>query len=310
MGVADLTDCFKPFYGMFNGVPIFFILSGFLIWKSIERTDKISTFFKKRLFRLYPELWMGVFLSFVVIIILYAQSIEWIPYVLFQITQATFLQFWTPECLRGYGCGTPNGALWTICVMVQAYLVMWFLHKVLHKQKFVFWIIVNIVCIALGFLPSVLNGLLPEIVLKLLRNTFVPYMWLFVLGMTLSEYFIEIMPVIKKCWFVSFGLAAVIALTGWDLRSNYGILLSIFMGIAIVGFAYAVPYFQMKHDISYGLYVYHMIVVNAMIQLGFSGEIWHVLVAFLISIAMATISYFTIGRLGKNKRQELAAQSQ
>ena len=79
MDVAYLPNYFRPFYGMFNGVPIFFIISGFLIWKSIERTDKISTFLKKRLFRLYPELWMGVFLSFVVIIILYAQSIEWIP---------------------------------------------------------------------------------------------------------------------------------------------------------------------------------------------------------------------------------------
>lgn len=42
--------------GVFSGVPIFFILSGFLIWMSIERTPTFTAYCKKRVFRLYPEL--------------------------------------------------------------------------------------------------------------------------------------------------------------------------------------------------------------------------------------------------------------
>lgn len=42
--------------GIFQGVPIFFILSGFLIWMSIERTPTFASYCKKRILRLYPEL--------------------------------------------------------------------------------------------------------------------------------------------------------------------------------------------------------------------------------------------------------------
>lgn len=44
----------------FRGVPVFFILSGFLIWDSIGRTSTFRQYAAKRFFRLYPELWGGV----------------------------------------------------------------------------------------------------------------------------------------------------------------------------------------------------------------------------------------------------------
>ena len=54
-----ISDGFSFANTIFEGVPIFFCLSGFLIWGSIERSNSFSHFCKKRILRLYPELWGG-----------------------------------------------------------------------------------------------------------------------------------------------------------------------------------------------------------------------------------------------------------
>lgn len=45
------------FINFFHGVPIFFTMSGFLIWGSIERSHSFGEYLKKRFWRIYPELW-------------------------------------------------------------------------------------------------------------------------------------------------------------------------------------------------------------------------------------------------------------
>lgn len=61
----------------FSGVPIFFALSGLLIWFSISNSVSVKQYFGK----------------------------------------LTIFQFWTPDSLRDYGVGTPNGAFWVLFAM-------------------------------------------------------------------------------------------------------------------------------------------------------------------------------------------------
>ena len=105
---------FGSFIRFFSGVPIFFMLSGFLIWQSIGRSNNYGEYSSKRFWRIYPELWVAVTIEIMVLLILYNQSINWGLLGVFALGQATIFQFWTPDFLRGYGCGVPNGALWTI----------------------------------------------------------------------------------------------------------------------------------------------------------------------------------------------------
>jgi peptidoglycan/LPS O-acetylase OafA/YrhL len=44
-------------FGLFPGVPVFFFLSGFLVWNSVEKSDNIVEFGKKRFWRIFPQLW-------------------------------------------------------------------------------------------------------------------------------------------------------------------------------------------------------------------------------------------------------------
>lgn len=121
------------------GVPTFFFISGFLIWISLMKQTTVRKYFYNRFLRIYPELWVGVSVEIITIIILY-RGIDWIRLAMFAITQGTVLQFWTPEFLRGYGCGTPNGTLWTICITIQFYILVWFIKKIhaIVRNKFVF----------------------------------------------------------------------------------------------------------------------------------------------------------------------------
>ena len=81
---------------------------------------------------------------------------------LFALTQGTFLQFWTPNSLRGYGCGTPNGSLWFICVLIQFYIVIVILYKLLKNKKTYVWIIT--------FISSVLISIFGYEIVKLFNN--------------------------------------------------------------------------------------------------------------------------------------------
>lgn len=67
----SISPIVETLVGFFQGVPIFFILSGLLIWNSINRTNTYSKFIKKRFLRIYPELWMCVAIEILTIVIFY-----------------------------------------------------------------------------------------------------------------------------------------------------------------------------------------------------------------------------------------------
>lgn len=132
----------------FRGVPIFFALSGFLIWFSIGRSKSYGIYLKKRFLRIYPELWVALLIEIIILVILY-HGWEIKSLLLFVFAQGTIFQFWTPSSLRGYGVGTPNGALWTIGVMIQFYVIAWFVYKLFKGKNNRVWIMGLIISLSL-----------------------------------------------------------------------------------------------------------------------------------------------------------------
>lgn len=87
-------------------------------------------------------------------------------------------------------------------------------------------------------------------------------------------------------------------LTLWQ----YPLVGSVLFCAASVGFAYGLPGLDLKTDISYGVYIYHMIIVNGMLELGFLHSGWSMLTAFVLSIAAGIVSTLTVGRIGKRRK--------
>ena len=138
---VNVPGFLHEFLFYFRGVPIFFTLSGFFIWGSIGRSNSFSSYLRKRFWRIYPELWVAVFIELVVIVLLYSAPFDWTQFGLFALGQGSLFQFWTPDFLRGYGCGCPNGALWAICVLIQFYIFDYFFYRWMHGRKVWTWVL-------------------------------------------------------------------------------------------------------------------------------------------------------------------------
>lgn len=286
---------------IFQGVPIFFGISGFLIWFSIQRSDNYKSYLKKRFYRIYPELWGGVLVEITVLLLLYRKT-NIRDIVLFTLTQGTIFQFWTPDSLRGYGCGTPNGSLWTICVLIQFYLLAWILYKLMYKVSVIAWG----VAIGIAILGSQICYLIIDrtgilILSKMYEQTVFRYLWIFIIGMLIARYLDGIMLWMMKTWWLWLSGAAFFKYTGYDISVHFGVGYTVCVIMAVIGFAYRFTKINLKRDISYAMYIYHMTVVNAFIVVGFTRKVVYMVVAIVITIFISFVSTVFIGERYKKK---------
>ncbi len=290
----------------FGGVPIFFAISGLLIWFSVERTDSFGDYCKKRFFRIYPELWVGVLIEIATILIFYR---GWNPLslIVFAFTQGSFLQFWTPDSLNGYGCGAPNGALWTIGITIQFYLAVWFIYKLLHSRRTWIWLVGFVGTVALSlFGNAALEIIGIDVLVKLYSQTLFRYLWLFYIGCFIAEFFDKIIEFISRFWFVFLFAAIIPFLSGFGLwLGNYNLLWALPLCVGVIGFSYRFPKISLKTDISYGIFIYHMIVANVFITLGWVGNWWYVLAVSAISCVLACLSYILTKNLRVSPKKKL-----
>ena len=296
------------FIHFFHGVPIFFVLSGFLIWQSIGRSRSFTDYAKKRFWRIFPELWVAVAVEILVILLLYHQPINWPQMGIFAIGQATIFQFWTPDFLRGYGCGCPNGALWTITVLIQFYFLSYFVYKWLHNKRLYVWGGVMVIFLIIAWLTPWITKQLPIVLGKLYEVSIFPYFWMFLIASLAAEKKEKVLPFLRSYWWV---FIVVLLLNRreffhWDIKlAIYPFINSLLRVGGIIGFAYAVPQINIKTDISYGVYIYHMTIINALIVLGYVGYSWALWTVIGVTCFLAWISTKTIGRLSVMQKQKI-----
>ena len=273
------------------------------MWFSIGRSKDYSSYLKKRFWRIYPELWFSVVIEVIVVAVLY-RGWNIISLLIFTVTQGTVLQFWTPSSLRGYGVGTPNGALWTIGVIIQFYIIAWPVYKLMHKRKLIAWISGFVIAFGLSMVVGYVldNAIKVEVIGKLYNQTFVRYLWLFYIGMLIAEFEDEILPILEKYWYIFLIIAIFFFWTGWDLFSGYYLFWSMFLTAGLIGFAYRFPQFAIRTDISYALFLYHMIVMNVFVNFGLTGRWIYGVAVLLLAIGCAYISTVTVGNWASKKK--------
>lgn len=301
----DQVPIFNVIIYSFYGVPIFFTMSGFLIWWSIGRSKSFGEYLKKRFWRIFPELWVAVAIELIVLLCLYHESINWLQFGAFAITQSTIFQFWTPDCLRGYGCGCPNGALWTICVLIQFYFFAYFVYKALHGRKTWVWLITFVASLGVSMMVPLIQANIPEIAGKLLDLSLLPYFWMFLAASFVAERKDVVLPFLKKYWWSILAVQLLVRFSGFDYRTGYPVLGSILLFLCLTGAAYVFSKLNVKTDISYGIYIYHMTVVNALIALGYTGSQWLLLVVAAMTFLLAWISTKTVGKMAMSMKGKI-----
>jgi peptidoglycan/LPS O-acetylase OafA/YrhL len=310
---------------LFPGVPIFFFISGFLITASFQRnTDKIGTYFKNRLLRIYPALW--VCFIFTLLLLVFCESINfgnshtwlWIA------AQLSFLQFYTPDFLRNFGIGNPNGSLWSIVVELQFYVILPLICIILNKINGIFkkntFIVLLLIC---SYTICYSNILFPNnesnTNISLIENTqSVMFEKLFTTSIISNFYFFAIGILFYLNWQYLAKFCKQKAMIWWAVYIIYSMVFAIFnekyynskydniyavialiiMAFAVFSSAFSMPNLSKKllkhNDFSYGIYIYHMPIINVLLESNFGTNDQKILISIILVSILAILSWYAV----------------
>lgn len=209
----------------------------------------------------------------------------------------SIFQFWTPEILRDYGVGTPNGSLWTITVEIQFYIGIILVFKILKNMKWINILVIFSIILNILVYSKFSKDLL---LVKLFGVTLIPYFYNFMLGVYFAKYRNKLYKFLEDkfiYWFVIYNFYVYGLKIYPSYYINFEILISnILLGIVILSFSFSfkkLSSFVVRGvDISYGIYLYHMLVLNYLIyRYGRELSIEKLTLYVLITIIFSFLSY-------------------
>lgn len=292
---------------LFPGVPIFFFISGYLITKSFERSPSLLDYLRNRGLRIFPALILCVFVNLLMV--------GWTGYfeevnasfadiaILF-VAKTTILQFYNPDFMRAFGDGVLNGSLWTICVELQFYLVVPILYRLFSlKEKSQIGLLLGLLAIFMIFnrLLYLSSDEYSDFILwKLFRVSFIPWIYMFLFGMFVQRNFDFFANLISRVNLFLLAFAYITfaySLSKLGLEFGNGIPPYVYFPLAILvfRFAYYKPEFTHQtlkgNDISYGIYIWHMPLVNQLLFISEKISVLDVVAVIVLSICLALISW-------------------
>jgi peptidoglycan/LPS O-acetylase OafA/YrhL len=307
----------------FPGVIMFFAISGFLISSSYDRHSNLKTYFKNRFLRIYPALWVcllfsiGILVYFGVIntsVLLTKQFYLWL------FAQLSVGQFYTANFLRGYGVGSPNGSLWTIPVELSFYVILPIIVLLFKRIKVPYKLLVliiasilfNIVLYAYGQNHAVVNGThfvfthqansSQIVIYKLLKYSILPYLYCFLTGSVLYFMWGKVHRFFEGkflIWILIYLLICGVfhIKPSYDIASVSNLFANTILACLTISAAFTLPNtgrFLKHNDISYGLYIYHFVIVNVFVQLRWTQSWMVFLFIVFLAVTLAICSWLFI----------------
>lgn len=268
------------------GVPILFSMSGYLIYGSLSRNN-IGVFIKKRFIRIYPGLWICTMINVIFIVILYKDNLD-ISFIKWLGTQVIGFAN-TPACLNNFATGSVNGALWTIFVEIELYIIAAIFFKITLKWNKKIWIISLISFVFVSIACQILDE--RNIASKIIERSPLPYIIWFAIGSFTYCYKEEVIFFFKKHFFKIAIVYSIFSLfKQLHIIKLPGYYTDILTGIAIpmliLGLSYKIGKIRFKIDITYELFLYHWIVLNGLVYFDLFNKIgWIGSILLFISIS-------------------------
>lgn len=299
----------------FQRVPMFFVMSGFLLSASFERNSELKQYFTNRLTRIYPALWVCLILtvmlfSLVGVSFFNAEAAPWLA------AQGAGL-IYTPGFLSNFGYGSYNGSLWTIVIELQFYLCLpaiYWLYRKYNKNSFFYWLF-GLSCIV-SFVVYRYTGHLSSShawIGKLLRYSILPHAYIFLAGMLLQRWKVYEWKWVRGkalLWMAIFlALSYLLPVT-----TVTKMIAMIVLACCTISLAYSAPGFATRllknRDISYGVYLYHGMLLSILVELEVIGNVWHFLGVAIATLVLAWLSYRYIEQpaMAWAKRKNAAAK--
>ena len=104
------------------GVPLFFLISGFVIFMTVERTKLTRDFAVSRFVRLYPAFWLSLLIAFVILCVIPGpeQPLVWGQLLRRTTANASMISGW-------FGIGMISHDYWTLSVEMTFYVIFFLL---------------------------------------------------------------------------------------------------------------------------------------------------------------------------------------
>lgn len=269
-------EMFIKIIGVFPGVPIFFITSGYLICSSLNKSTTLKEYLFKRAVRIFPALWVSFILCFIFLLFAGELTTSFKNIAFWIITQISFMQFYNPEFLRGFGVGVLNGSLWTIPIEMQFYiflpLMVYFANKT-SPNKYLLTFVFIVFCIFNSLFFSLFYS--DSLLFKLIQVSILPYVYLFMIGI-FAFYKQDLIEKYLKGNFILIALiyALYLSIHKGNVVGNYiSPLQAVILCGLVFSFAYSEFFLLVRirqlikgYDISYGIYIYHMIFINILLE--------------------------------------------
>jgi len=293
------------------GVPAFFFVSGFLISASWERNPLLRTYAVNRALRIFPALVGVLGFSVLTLVVFFDAGVLAAnagKFTLWALGQITLLQDWNPDFLRTWGIGGVNGSLWTIPVELSFYAfvpVLYWLFRRSGAPRVVLGTVIAL-SLAVQVMTYSFQHSMPELLFKLITKTPIPWLWMFCAGVLAQRSLPAVYPLVAGRLGHFAALYLGVSLASWALPA-YPLLLGTSNNMGVVNFAalaglvLAAAYTRSdmaerllcRNDVSYGVYIFHIPVINVFVELGVSG--WTAFVpAVALSVALAAISWFVV----------------
>jgi peptidoglycan/LPS O-acetylase OafA/YrhL len=313
----------------FPGVAILFVISGFLVSRSLFDTrGRIVEFAWRRALRIYPGLWTN--LTIIIALLAITGDLPASNFV-----DASFWRWVLGFYFTGFGSEGgplggvavlgrvtwdwghiyhwfPSGVLWTISVELGFYVLLPIV-LVVSNRKQATWSI--LICAAILSLLSAWilrdwRASAPHHLTTIVLNySPAPYFWIFLIGVAIAygwallrEFFVNK----AHYWIAAYGILC------WADNAYFGnlqidlivltpltFLRIIVLACLIISLAYTLPRLsKVLHgiDLSYGIYLYHMLFIMTLKFAGIPEPGWLLVPVVVGPIVMAAISWFFIER--------------
>lgn len=296
----------KPIWSLFftdgaTGVMMFFAMTGFVIMpayeRSVQKENSLRVFYWNRLIRLYPALWA----SFILITLVNASVIG------VNIFRPGYLKYMFDYCILakggGFGDGLTNGVLWTIPADIIYYLLTPLIWKLLRDKKTWVWLLVIFAFWLLNVFDTRIISAASRI--PVIGSRIMPSFPLFFIYEFLIGSFLYFKKDTILAWFMNHEAASYLCLVGFTVLFVFYRYTSIsvlpqasgihspWLGLMAcpltIIMAYTLKPKRLKIDLSYGVFLNHMIVIGTAVFLGVQG-ITGVVIAVVITPVLAYLS--------------------
>lgn len=307
---------------MFSGVPIFFFISGFLISRAFEKTGSLVDYARNRALRIFPALHVCVLVNLLLVAAtgyFATVDVHFGSIALLYLAKTTFFQFYNPDFMRGFGDGVLNGSLWTICVELQFYFLIPVIYRVFvygKSQRAVnaaLLVLIGLSIVCNRALWSEQGAYATSVPWKLLRVSFLPWIYMFLTGMLVQRNFDFCAQFLRR-HSLAILLPGYVVLAyvlvkyfGFSVDNSFSPILYFPLAALTLVCAYTGPSIARKllhgQDISYGVYIYHVVVMNMFAYYHRDDGPVYICGTIALTVLLALASWYLVERPALSRKR-------